>query len=466
MNKKIIKLAVVVPALLGALVIASVLTFNAVRHVIIEENEVLVHSVAQSILPALLVNDTQQVEALVKALESYPGIESAELISSQGASIASYARSGHALDPTSTSFELASANEDQNEVHVMAPITFDSVIVANLHIAVNLWPAYLRIMTWLGVLLIVPSILYVLIKQFRIKLRIEKAPGNGGSGGGGNSFNVTQAVNQAMQDSDISLEFQPIQRMSDSGLFGMEVQVCWNHPSGQTLHISPSDFISLAEKSGICLPFDDWLLANALEQAAAWQHQHGPLILTLNISASQFADSEFPQKVRTACEYAQFPYQLLELEVNESVVMRLAQNASAYFLSFAEQGLGMTVDNFGLSLPSTNMLNTLPINKVKLDRKLIKRMSYDDVVRQSILATIDFALSHDVQVMADGIETAAQHAELQMMGCIFGQGSYFYAPMSASSFKDFLSARPFDKLSKRFAPTRLTDAHGFSVASV
>jgi len=276
MNKKIIKLAVVVPALLGALVIASVLTFNAVRHVIIEENEVLVHSVAQSILPALLVNDTQQVEALVKALESYPGIESAELISSQGASIASYARSGHALDPTSTSFELASANEDQNEVHVMAPITFDSVIVANLHIAVNLWPAYLRIMTWLGVLLIVPSILYVLIKQFRIKLRIEKAPGNGGPGGGGNSFNVTQAVNQAMQDSDISLEFQPIQRMSDSGLFGMEVQVCWNHPSGQTLHISPSDFISFAEKSGICLPFDDWLLANALEQAAAWQHQHGP----------------------------------------------------------------------------------------------------------------------------------------------------------------------------------------------
>lgn len=460
MNSKVLAKVFYCSMLLGIAAVTFVFALSFVRQALIDENEALVHAMAQEILPSLMVNDMEQVQSLIQDVEHYQGIESVELISSQGASIASYMRNGNDAD---ASFELASI-ESSKLIHVMSPITFDSVIVANLHIAVNLWPAYLRIMTWLGVLIIVPSVLYVLIKQFRIKLRIEKAPDNGGSGDGGNSFNVTQAVNQAMQDSDISLEFQPIQRMSDSGLFGMEVQVCWIHPSGQTLHISPSDFISLAEKSGICLPFDDWLLANALEQAAAWQHQHGPLILTLNISASQFTDSEFPQKVRTACEYAQFPYQLLELEVNESVVMRLAQNASACFLSFAEQGLGMTVDNFGLSLPSTHMLNTLPINKVKLDRKLIKRMSYDDVVRQSILTTIDFALSHDVQVMADGIETAAQHAELQMMGCIFGQGSYFYAPMSASSFKGFLSARPFDKLSKRLAPTRLADAHGFSVA--
>jgi EAL domain-containing protein (putative c-di-GMP-specific phosphodiesterase class I) len=464
MNKKIIKLAVVVPALLGALVIASVLTFNAVRHVIIEDNETLVHSVAQSILPALLVNDTQQVDALMKALESYPGIESAELISSQGASIASYARSGHSLDAMSTSFELASANEDPNAVHVMAPITFDSVIVANLHIAVNLWPAYLRIVTWLGVLLIVPSVIYILIKQFRIKVRIEKANDWDRSGGGGNSFNVSDAVNQAMKEAEISLEFQPIQRMSDSGLFGMEVQICWAHPSGQTLHISSSEFISLAEKSGICLPFDDWLLTNALIQGAAWQHQHGPLILTLNISASQFSNPEFAQKVRLACEQAQYPHQLLELEVNESVVLRFAENASTYVSAFAEQGLGVTIDNFGLSLSSSEILNVLPVNKIKIDRKLIKRMSYDEAVRQSILATVDQALLHDVQVMADGIETADQHIELQLMGCILGQGSYFHAPMSVSSFKGFLASRPFDKLSKRLARNQFVDKQGFSAA--
>jgi EAL domain-containing protein (putative c-di-GMP-specific phosphodiesterase class I) len=414
------------------------------------------------------VNDTQQVEALVKALESYPGIESAELISSQGASIASYARSGQALDSMSTTFELASANDDPSAVHVMAPITFDSVIVANLHIAVNLWPAYLRIMTWLGVLLIVPSVIYVLIKQFRIKVRIEKVVGSGdcggGGGGSGSSFNVNDAVNQAMREADISLEFQPIQRMSDSGLFGMEVQVCWTHPSGQTLHISPSDFIGLSEKVGICLPFDDWLLASALEQAAAWQHQYGPLVLTLNVSASQFSDPEFSQKVRLACERAQYPHQLLELEVNEAVLLRFAKNAAAYVSSFTEQGLGLTIDNFGLSRSSIDLLNLLPFNKIKLDRNLIKRMIHDEDVRQSIVSTINHALSNDVQVMAEGIETAEQHAELQLMGCIFGQGRYFFAPMSASSFKSVLASRTFENVSNRLGSPQLADSKGFSVA--
>lgn len=146
MNKKFIKIAVLTPTLIAALVVVSVFAFQVVRHILVEENELLVHSVAQSILPALLINDTQQVEAMMKALESYPGVQTAELISAEGASIASYARAGEYLDPLSPTFELASAANDSNQVHVMAPITFDSLIVANLHIAVNLWPIYLRIM--------------------------------------------------------------------------------------------------------------------------------------------------------------------------------------------------------------------------------------------------------------------------------------------------------------------------------
>jgi uncharacterized membrane protein affecting hemolysin expression len=149
MNKQKFKLAVVTTAVLGAIALISVLAFNVVRYKLIEDNEVLVHSVAQSILPALLVNDSTQVQAMMKALESYPGIESAELINADGASIASYAKADTSFDPMSSSFELASAGDDPNQLHVMAPITFDSLIVANLHIAVNLWPTYIRIMIWI-----------------------------------------------------------------------------------------------------------------------------------------------------------------------------------------------------------------------------------------------------------------------------------------------------------------------------
>ena len=466
MSKRFIKLAVVIPAAMGALVVATVLVFSAVRHSIIEDNEALVHSLAQSILPALLVNDTQQVEAMIKALDSNPGIQSVELVSVQGVPIASYARAGQAHDPMGASFALASAEDDANKVYVMAPITFDSLIVANLHMAVNLWPTYLRIMIWLGVLLIVPSVIYVLIKQFRVKLRFEVVKSQDGPDQGGGSFDMKHVVRSAMADADINLEYQPIQRMSDSGLFGMEVVVCWHHPSGQTLHVSPSDFVTLAQKSGIFLPFDDWLLTTACEQAAAWQYQYGPLILTLNISATQFKDPAFAAKIRAVCEATQYPHQLLELEVDESVILRQPQQAQLSVKSFAAQGLGVTIDNFGLVQSSLELLDTLPVNKVKIDRKLVKRMGSDSQIFDLVEATINHAVLHDVQVMADGVELTTQRDLLQRMGCILGQGTFFCPPLAAIRFESFLASRPFDGSTSRVrrmnGAITSQDSRGFS----
>ena len=443
MSKKIIKSVVIFSAFIGAAALSSVLIFNSVRQMIIEDNEVLAHTVAQSILPALLANDKSQVDAILKGLENYPGIQVAELLSAEGASIASYAKSGAVLDPTNSQFELASAPDDLNEVRVMAPITFDSVIVANLSMAVNLWPTYIRIITWMGLLLAIPSVIYVLIKRFGIKLRFERVTDHDAEGGGG-MFNVASAVGAAMNNADITIEYQSIQRMSDGGLFGMEVVVCWRHPSGQTLHVSPSDFVGLAEREGICLPFDDWLLTTACTCAAKWQHQYGPLILSINVSAKQFKDPLFAEKVRRACDHSQYPHQLLELEVNESVVARDLNTARTCLKNFTDHGLTVTLDSFGLLHGSYDLLGNIPVHKVKLDRKLIARMGSDEPIARLIQGTIDHALSQEVQVMVDGLAHAEQRISLQRMGCILGQGTYFNPPMSASNFESFLSARPFD----------------------
>lgn len=467
MNKKMMKLAVFVPAALGALALAGVLLMSTVRHFIVEHNEALVHSVAQSILPALLVNDTQQVNAMLKALESHPGVESAELVTAQGASIASYARSGHVSNSVPGSFELASANDDPNQMHVMAPITFDSLIVANLHIAVNLWPTYLRIITWLGILLTVPSVIYVLVKQLRIKVRFERvATDDGADHGGGSSFDVSHAVTVAMQDADISLDYQPIQRMSDGGVFGMEVVVCWRHSSGQTLHVSPSDFVEISEKNEICLSLDDWLLRSACQQAVVWQLQYGPLILAINITETQFKDPTFAKKIRDVCRETQYPHQLLELEVNESALVAHPEQAAVYMNTFAEQGLGITIDRFGLSAQSQVLLEVLPVQKVKLDRRLVQRMYSDIQVKELIDMTIQHALANDVQVMAAGLDDGWQHTTLQRMGCILGQGAYFNSPMQASKFESVLSKRPFHAQSKRMRNLKEvhSDVDGYSAA--
>lgn len=438
--KKSIRLIFLVPTVALLIVAVCYLSFKAIEQSIIEENEVLVHSMAQSLLPALLVGDTQQVDNLLKTLESYPGIQSAELISGAGIPLASYARNGVGIDPARTEFALASADEglSSNGLHVMAPLTFDTQILANLHIAVNLWPAYLRIIQWLGLLLILPSAVYVVVKQLRIKIRVEKFIAHNGSGpGADNEFNLDSALQDALKEADISLEYQPIKRVSDKGIFGAEVIVCWRHPSGQTLHVSPSDFIALAERNGLFLPFAHWVLETACKQFAAWQHQHGPLVLALNIAPSQLKDSGFYQKVRDVCAATQFPHQLIEFEINEAVLLR-APNALTDVASFTQQSMSLTVDGFGLSTRSHELLQSNAIHKIKFAPQLIKNVAQDAEMCAHVRSFAHLALAHDVQMMADGLRSDEQTEIMQKLGCVLGQGPHLSRALSSKQFEELL----------------------------
>jgi EAL domain-containing protein (putative c-di-GMP-specific phosphodiesterase class I) len=433
--KKFIRLFLLMPTLAVLIATACYLSFKAIEQSIIQENEAIVHSMAQTLMPALLAGDTQQVELLLKSLESYPGIQSAELISGTGIPLASYAREGVMLDPGHTQFALASA-EDDLDIHVMAPLTFDTQILANLHIAVNLWPAYLRIIQWLGLLLIIPSALYVAIKQMRIKVRFEKMWEGDGSGSGG-QFNIDQALEGALKESDISLEYRPIKRLGDRGIFGAEVVVCWKNPSGQTLHVSPADFIALAESSGLFLPFGHWVLETACKQFAAWQPQHGPLVLAINIAPSQLKDPGFYQKVRDACVAGQFPHQLIEFEINEAALLR-SSTALNDVEAFVQSGLSLAVDCFGLSPRSNELLQSLSIQKIKFAPQLIKNLTHDAEMRAHVQAFSRLALAHDVQMMADGLHSEEQTELMQKMGCVLGQGAHMSQALSPKQFEDML----------------------------
>jgi EAL domain-containing protein (putative c-di-GMP-specific phosphodiesterase class I) len=436
--KKPIRLFLMVPTVALLIVAVCYLSFKAIEQSIIEENEVLVHSTAQSLMPALLAGDTQQVDRLLKRLESYPGIQSAELVSGSGIPIASYVRNGDAMDSAQAQFALASADEgiDSNGLHVIAPLTFDTQILANLHIAVNLWPAYLRIIQWLGLLLMLPSILYVVVKQFRIKIRFEKFIDHSGPGSDG-EFNLDNALQNALNDAEISVEYQPVKRISDKGIYGAEVVICWRHPSGQTLHVSPSDFIALAERSGLFLPFDHWVLETACKQFSAWQHQHGPLVLALNIAPSQLSDSGFYQKVRDVCVTTQFPHQMIEFEINEAALLR-SPNALADVASFTQQGMSLTVDGFGLSTQSHELLQSNAIHKIKFAPQLIKNVAQDAEMCAHVRSFAHLAHAHDVQLMADGLHSDDQTEIMQKLGCVLGQGPHLSRALSSKQFEELL----------------------------
>ena len=451
--KKSIRLFLMVPTAALLIIAVCYLSFKAIEQSIIEENEVLVHSMAQSLLPALLVGDTQQVDNLLKTLESYPGIQSAELISGAGVPIASYARNGVGVDPAQADFALVSADEglSSSGLHVTAPLTFDTQILANLHIAVNLWPAYLRIIQWLGLLLILPSTLYVVVKQLRIKIRFEKFMDQSDSGPrSNNDFNLDSALQDALKEADISLEYRPIKRISDKGIFGAEVIVCWRHPSGQTLHVSPSDFIALAERSGLFLPFAHWVLETACKQFATWQHQHGPLVLALNIAPSQLKDSGFYQKVRDVCAVTQFPHQLIEFEINEAALLR-SKNALADMQAFTQQGMSLTVDGFGLSTRSHELLQGSTIHKIKFAPQLIKNVVQDAEMCAHVRSFAHLALAHDLQMMADGLHSEAQTEVMQKLGCVLGQGPHLSQTLSSKQFEELLMNQIRQEIAKQKA---------------
>lgn len=433
--KKFIRLFLLIPTV--ALLVAAVcyLSFKAIEQSIIEENEALVHGVAQSLMPALLAGDEQQVQTLLKNLEKNPGIQTAELISGSGIPLASYSRDGSTYELGQTQFALASA-EDDMRLHVMAPLTFDTQILANLHIAVNLWPAYLRIIQWMGLLLIIPSIAYVVIKHMRIKLRIEKTRHGNGSGFD-DPFDLDQELQVALKDAGISVEYQPIKRLSDQGIFGAEVVVSWQHPSGQTLYVSPADLISLAEKSGLFLPFGEWVMKTACQQFSAWQQQHGPLVLAMNISLSQLKDIEFHQKVRATCAATQFPYQLIEFEINEATLLR-SVTAVADVESFVQQGFSLGIDGFGLSPRSHELLHNLDIQKIKFAPQLTKNVAHDPEMLSFVQSFARLALAHEVQMMVDGLHDTQQTAALQKIGCVLGQGVHLSPALSLEKFEELL----------------------------
>lgn len=439
--------------LVGLLVaLACYLSLKSIEKFIINDTEVLVQEMAQSILPSLLAGDEREVARLIRTFEAHPSIQSAELISGSGATLAAYSRDGLMPDIGQEQFALASiATADTGQhLYVTAPLTFDTQILANLHIAVNLWAAYVSLFQWMGLLLLVLSAIYVLFQRLKFKIRIERVFRHDDSDYG--DFNVNEALQTAMRDADMTIEYQPIKRLSDRGVWGAEVVVCWKHPSGQTLYVTPADFIALAECSGLSLPFETWILESACQQMARWQHKYGPLILSLGISSSQFKSTEFYTSVRKICDASHYPYQLIDFQINESTLLQ-QQDGSKYVEDLAQKGVNFTVLKFGLSPHSQEILTNCAIQKVKFSGQLIRNIEHDQEMHAFVQELSKLASQKDVQLTADGLHSESQLELILRMGGVLGQGPLIGQPMSSKQFEALLVSQAAHFMAQRLTPT-------------
>jgi len=246
-------------------------------------------------------------------------------------------------------------------------------------------------------------------------------------------FELTHALRLANEAAQFRLEYQPQVRLSDGALIGAEALLRWRHPTRGP--ISPAEFIPLAEDTGLIIPIGRWVLETACAQAARWQGQPGkPQQVAVNVSARQLRQPDFIETVDYILAETGCPATALELEVTESLLLEDAEAAIELLGQLTARGVRVAIDDFGTGYSSLSYLKRMPIKTLKIDRSFVSEVGSDASVAAIARTVIVLARSLNLDVLAEGVETAEQAAWLRREGCDWAQGWHFGRPMAAEDF--------------------------------
>ena len=252
-----------------------------------------------------------------------------------------------------------------------------------------------------------------------------------------NRFQIANALRFGLSQNEFSLHYQPL--MDDLGgeIFGIEALIRWNsHLLGAML---PRQFIAIAEESGLIISIGSWVLRQACTQARAWQQRTGKrFILTVNLSPQQFRQTDLVAMVRTILEQTQFPPECLELELTESSLMQDVNKVNATLRALVDLGLRLAIDDFGTGHSSLSHLRHFPVHTLKVDQSFVGDLGGDARAVGIVSTVLALGRTLGLKVIAEGVETAAQHRQLRELGCRYLQGYYFYRPMPAADIEALL----------------------------
>ncbi|NIE66985.1 EAL domain-containing protein [Burkholderia sp. Ax-1719] len=255
----------------------------------------------------------------------------------------------------------------------------------------------------------------------------------------GARMNLERRLRRALRDSEFLLHYQPQVEIESGRIVGMEALVRWHDPEAGL--VSPSQFIPVAEESGLIGPLSDWVLREACRQNREWQDAGLPPVrVSVNLSAKTFHQRDISQQVSDVLKETGLDPCWLEVELTESTLMRNTEEAVQMLNALHEQGVGIAIDDFGTGYSSLSYLKRLPVDRLKIDRSFVADIgtSTDD---ETITAAI-IALAHELrlQVIAEGVETSQQFAFLRERACDELQGYFFAPPLPGPEVAALLSA--------------------------
>ncbi|MFJ2548130.1 EAL domain-containing protein [Pseudomonas sp. NPDC087612] len=247
-------------------------------------------------------------------------------------------------------------------------------------------------------------------------------------------------LRKAIEERQLQVYYQPKLCLATGRLHAAEALVRWQHP--QWGMVPPSDFIGLAEETGLIAPMGEFVLRQACWQACEWQRMGlAPIRVSVNLSVYQLRQGKLVSLVRQVLEESGLAPHLLELELTESQLLDSVEHIIATFRQLHELGVKLAIDDFGTGYSSLSYLKRFPVDYVKIDQAFIRGLregSEDAAITRAIIA---MAQSLDLQVVAEGVETAEQLDFLRKQGCNEVQGYLISRPVPAQELAGLLASR-------------------------
>ncbi len=235
----------------------------------------------------------------------------------------------------------------------------------------------------------------------------------------------------ALARDELALAYQPKVDLRSGRVVGVEALLRWQHPVYGM--VAPSEFIPVAEESGLIIPIGQWVLDQACAQLRAWRDAgHAGLTVAVNLSARQFLDDEVAARVVDTLARHGVPHGALELELTESTSMHDVGRSITIMKELKAAGVVLSIDDFGTGYSSLAYLKRLPIDKVKIDRAFVSDLEQSTESRAIVRAIVTAVRCLGLDVIAEGIEQPAQARLLMADGCFEMQGYHFGRPVSAA----------------------------------
>lgn len=238
----------------------------------------------------------------------------------------------------------------------------------------------------------------------------------------------------ALERNEFHLTYQPQVSYATHEVVGVEALLRWQHPERGL--VPPDLFIPLAEQNGIIISIGEWVLDQACKQLRVWHDQgFSELRMAVNLSTVQLHHSELSRVVTNLMQRYKLPAHCLEMEVTETGLMEDIAAAASHLNSLKKAGVLIAIDDFGTGYSSLSYLRGLPLDKIKIDKSFVQDVLVDEDDATIVRAIIQLGRSLNMEVIAEGVESAEQEAYVIAQGCNEGQGYYYSRPLSPEAFE-------------------------------